>query len=422
MGRMRLSGRGAYTRNSLMGGEVPYVSNPKIGGDLATQIRHREYLGDISVVIPAGRTLSEWQLVGAPFGYPINPGMSETFPWLSNVAERYIQYTVNGMVVEYISTSGAAVGSSSNQSLGSVSLAVQYDSILPPYTSKSAMLNDQSSVSGLPFNNHILGIECAPQQTTLTKQYIRNAEPPANADIRMYDLGQFYVAVDGIQCAVSETDTTVKLGELWVSYDIILLKASLALAPLPTPPIEDQGIFKCYAVGNYSVYGCLFPSVVWPAAGASSSPWTFVPVTNTLGATLTANLLTLPPIGVAGYQYLVMMQWATTTDGTAIATRSGTGPVLGLDIDVTNPNQWTVTNGFVSVAYGTFGGSNCNNTGGSTAPINQNIFKLGGTICLGVTDPELGVTLAMNGGTVLRSPNSGSGGMWSVTVYVVPTP
>ena len=421
MGRMRhpLRGRGAYVRNSLMGNGVPYVANPKIGGDLATQIRHREYLGDIAVTIPAGQTLSQWELVGSPSGYPINPGMNTTFPWLASVAGQYIQYSINGMVVEYITTSGSAVGASSNQSLGSVSLAVQYDSILPPYTSKSQMLNDQSSVSGVPFTNQILGIECAPQQTTLTKQYLRNDVPPANSDIRMYDLGTFYVATDGIQCAPSDSPTTVKLGELWVSYDIILMKASLSLSGGydPTPGVPEKRV-AFNATGSFATNPCAFPTTVWPHTG-----WTVnTSNTNLTGASLTDDTLTLPPIGgtdIYDHQryYAIAVNWEGTTTTTVIASQSRGAADAPMDLGVYQPTNWAITNGVI-VNSAKWGSDGYTNASGTLPGITINITKLGGVFYVLPTDNTQPVVLTLhNVGLNLPSPTTGTG-VWGVNVWV----
>ena len=284
----------------MMGGP-PTVANRKIGGELATQVRHREYIGDISVTLPPGTGVvtADWQIVKGPLA--INPGMPELFPWLSGVAGHYVQYEINGMICEYISTSGSAIGASANQSIGSVSLACQYDSLLGAYNSKQEMLNDQMAVSGVPYVNHILGIECQPQQSVLTKQYIRTRAVPDGADPRMYDLGQVYVAVDGIQ---GTAGSTVTLGELWVSYDVILLKSSLS----QQPPLGDGSSLSCGLVGSRTASsaegsvpnwgtGNLFISSYGPTYNRL---WDFIGVQLTADFTTQRNVLTLPDITTFG--------------------------------------------------------------------------------------------------------------------------
>nr|QKV51302.1 putative capsid protein [Crucivirus sp.] len=217
----QVTGWGSYkiNQNNLLTNDPPMVANKKLyGGDLATVIRHREFIGDVkSGPLPAGATSTEFNL---NYELPINPGLPATFPWASAVAGNYIQYSINGMLVEFVTTSGNAV-SSTNSALGSVNLACQYDSILPSYANKQQMLAEEHAVSGVPSCNLILPIECAPNQTTITKLYVRSGGTPVGTDIRMYDLGRISCATSGCQAP------DVTLGELWVTYDITLFKASL---------------------------------------------------------------------------------------------------------------------------------------------------------------------------------------------------
>lgn len=413
----RVSGKGRYRvkRNSLVpvGGLVPHVFNPKIGGELATQVRHREYLGDVEVTIPTGQTNAGWQLVGPEGGYPLNPGMSETFPWLSQIASRYIQYTINGMIIEYVSTSGAAVGSSNNQSIGSVAVAVQYDSILAPYSTKSEMLNDQSAVTGVPYTNLALGVECAPQLTTLTKQYIRTGAPPLNTDIRMYDLGTAYVAVDGIQCAMSNTPTTVKLGELWVSYDVILMKASLAL----DAPDETIG-------NDYSIFRNI--STAWSGTDAWQTqrifPGSVHVVRNDLGVTMngTGGLI-LPPIVDPTKSYEIEMFWYTQPDfnGTLEAVSPA---VVQAGINYGYNLLWDCGNCVVNSNAPSTPWSNNTSAKNSSALVvstyvNQSSYM--GTLV--VTPINVNAPCTFSSTTNLGVVPSGGQGGWGLRVMVVPT-
>lgn len=308
----------------MMGGP-PTVANRKVGGELSTQVRHREYIGDISVTIPAGAgvQVAPWQIVQGPLA--INPGVYDLFPWLSGVAAHYLQYEINGMVIEYVSTSGAAVGASANQSIGSIGMAVQYDSIQPPYASKQEMLNDQMAVSGAPYANLLLGVECAPQLTPLTKQYVRTAPPPPGTDQRLYDLGQVYVAVDGIQ---GTGGTTVTLGELWVSYDVILMKSTLTEVeppPIPGPPVPTECPLTYIEglVGTSGVFN--WGSQVWDVGSGGSQ----VNHYNTLGVIPTSNnLLTFPVLGsrFGTYIFQVDLTFSNAVQGNSPAPIVTGGP------------------------------------------------------------------------------------------------
>jgi len=202
------TGWGAYKvhHNSIMA-DIPVVSNPHKEG--ATQIRHREYIGD---VLSSGSFNVQYKL-------PINVGQQPTFPWASVVGQAYQQFQINGMLFEFVSSSGDTT--SGNTNLGTICMATQYDSVLPPFTTKQQMLNQEFSTSAKPSVNSLHPIECAPNQTSIPLLYTRTQVVPAGTDQRLYDLGQFYLATEGQQ-----VDNQV-LGELWVTYDILLYKPML---------------------------------------------------------------------------------------------------------------------------------------------------------------------------------------------------
>lgn len=174
-------------------------------------VRHREYLGD--VITSSSANTFQVQT------YNINPGLSATFPWLSQVCgSSFQQYRINGMIFEYRSMSADALNST-NTALGSVVMATDYDSADAAFTSKAQMENTEFGVSCKPSSCMVHAIECARNQTAVSEQYIRAFSVPSGADIRLYDLGKFYIATAGFQ------GTSVNVGELWVSYDITLFKA-----------------------------------------------------------------------------------------------------------------------------------------------------------------------------------------------------
>lgn len=236
-----MTGWGSYklSHNSLVP-DIPRIANPKSEG--ATQIRHCEYIGDV-----LSSTLFQVQ-----YALPVNAGMPSTFPWASAIANNFTQYQVNGMIFEFRTTSGDATGS--NTSLGEVMMATNYDSVLPPFTTKQQMLNQEFSISVKPSNNAIHPIECAPHQTSIELLYTRSQPSPSNTDIRLYDLGQFFLATQGNQ---SDGQT---LGELWISYDILLYKPLLGGDAGVSPPVS--GAVSHFRLNNSVQNGGCFTGAV----------------------------------------------------------------------------------------------------------------------------------------------------------------
>lgn len=207
-----LFGFGEYkvNRNSLMtkGGptapnDPPIVSNTTGG----TRIQHREYIQDIT-----GST--SFNILT----FPVQPGIATTFPWLSSVAGAFEEYILHGILFEFKSTSADALNST-NTALGTVIMATEYNPLHGAFTSKRDMENYVYSTSSPPSVSALHPIECARDVTVLSELFVRNV-PMTGADLRFSDLGLFQIATVGMQAAAV-------IGELWVTYDIELLKPKL---------------------------------------------------------------------------------------------------------------------------------------------------------------------------------------------------
>ena len=186
-------------------------------------IRHREYIGDIY----SGVAGSTGNPAPSPFkiqSFSINPGLLETFPWLANVAGRFEEYSIEGMLFEYKSMySDAAV--QLGGSLGSVIMATSYNAAKPLFASKIEMENYEFAMSSKPSVSMCHPIECARGQTPLNELYVRTSNQNiVDQDIKMYDLGRFQIASQGIPVSGS----SASLGELWVTYQIRFLKPRIS--------------------------------------------------------------------------------------------------------------------------------------------------------------------------------------------------
>lgn len=205
-------GHGDYTikTNSITGTDAV----PMFGGN-GTRVKNKEFIKDISSSATAGLFKLE--------RFRINPADSNTFPWLSEVAEQFSEYRLHGLMFEYKTTSADALNST-NTALGTVVMATQYNAYEEPFNNKQFMENSTYACSTKPSCNLIHGIECArfenPQEVMYTA-----AGTPSEGDLRMYDLGTFSIATVGLQ------GTSVTVGELWVTYDCEFLKPREITSP-----------------------------------------------------------------------------------------------------------------------------------------------------------------------------------------------
>jgi len=212
-GISRYLGFGDYTvsSNSLVDKSSNSVPMMHSVGTSVT-VRHKEYLGDVLTSSTARqfRNLS----------YPINPGVPQTFPWLSGIASAYTEYEFKGLVFHFQTTAGEYSGSG-DVAVGSVMMATKYRSTDKPFTSKLELLNEFFSTSSKVADSSAHAIECAPNQTVLGSRYVRNAPTDIIGDEKFYDLGEFNIATIGV------AGSSINVGELWVTYEVVLRKPRL---------------------------------------------------------------------------------------------------------------------------------------------------------------------------------------------------
>lgn len=200
-------GFGAYsvTKNSLSEHTVAQVPVMHSSGE-AFRITNREFLCDITGT--EGFFNREFYL---------NPGNDVTFPWLSRVAANFQQYEIMGCMVHYRPTSSSVNPSGGSVALGTVIMTANYNCTEPPFTNKPEMEANVWTISGRPSDAMTLPIECASHMSTLTDLYVRNGAVPGGTDPHFYDFAT-------VQIATSGTSAAATLGELWITYDIVLIK------------------------------------------------------------------------------------------------------------------------------------------------------------------------------------------------------
>jgi len=212
-------GTGAYhgggmATNSLINppsNPVPmFASAP--GEDGALAITHKEYVQDIT-----GSSLF------VNNGYPINPGDPALFPWLSQIAANYDEYEFHGLIFHY-RTVTTDLSTTSSQ-LGTVMMAVNYNGAAPLFKTKQELLQYVGSKDVKISQDLAFGVECDPKQNGLGPiLYVAvNGSVPVGEDPKTYFLGQF-------QIATNQTVTTGQIGELWVTYKVVLRKPKLSVA------------------------------------------------------------------------------------------------------------------------------------------------------------------------------------------------
>lgn len=228
------SGQGEYVANQLVDEPTPIPSFVASPDGSTIRISHKEYIGD--VFAPDSNDVFQ------NTAYSINPGIERTFPWLSQIAANYDEYTIHQLMFSYRST--VADFASASGQVGQVIMATIYNAASEPFSDKAQMMQYDSSMSCKTSESMIHGVECDPAKISgPLGRFVRVNPTLTGQDINQYDHGLFNVAV-------TETPSTYAnqaMGELWISYTIELRKPKfftnrgLAIS---------RDIFACSATGT----------------------------------------------------------------------------------------------------------------------------------------------------------------------------
>lgn len=309
--------------NTLSNGASP----PQFGFDgRKTIVRHREYIQDIY----SAPNLVNNYTPFSPYVFSINVGLLSTFPWLaSGIGSSYEQYVVKGMIFEFKSTSCDALNST-NTGLGTIIMATQYNSASANFVNKQQMENYEFAQSCKPSESMLHIIECARNETPITELYVRTGAVPTGQDQRLYDLGDFTIASIGQQAQ------NVNLGELWVTYEIELLKPKLILGEF-----GDDLLYAHYYASSGITTSAYFGTTPLPTASTNF----FV--------TLTGTTITFPANITEG-NYLInysVIGSLGSPVGPTIAVTSGCTALKIYNNGANYQASQTASGNFVSQAY-----------------------------------------------------------------------
>lgn len=159
-----------------------------------TTIAHRAYLAPIT------NTLA--YTVGA---FAVNPGLSQTFPWLHRVARRYEEYRFKKLRFEFRSVAATSTA-------GVVMLSFDYDAADAAPTSKQSQAQTVPSVEC----NAWAGIDLSVPVGSIPWKYVRAGILGSNLDVKTYDAGQLFISTIYGPGSVA--------GELYVEYEVELRK------------------------------------------------------------------------------------------------------------------------------------------------------------------------------------------------------
>jgi len=260
----------------MMGSQIPEMVGD---GKRDSIFRHRECIGTVT---------SSQGFQTVPFFF--NPGLPQSFPWLSTVASAYSQYKVLGAIVEYEHTIDNLT---TNDASGDVVLSPRYNLSDAAPVNIIEAINTEGSVPGNPTENLLLGVECDPSLHQISMLNLRAGAVPTGEIEQLCDHCIIDVSNYG------QADANAQIGRVFVTYEVQMYN-KIAVDSLNGETLSDHF------------------HLVNPAAVATFGTPTADPTCSLGGKIVTGNYEF--PTYVTGGNWLVVLEAA---GGTIAASASG---------------------------------------------------------------------------------------------------
>lgn len=182
------------TKRKAKAPRINYASNG------SCRVSHREYLQDV---------LSSNAFTTTK--YHVNPGLKESFPWLSALANRFESYLFHKLRFEFCTEAATT-------EIGTVLLTLDYDPLDPAPLDKTQALAYADAVRSPPWSDCVF--IASSKDLRKMKTYFTRSSHLDVVDLTTKDTGNLYVCTQG-QTAVRT------IGELWVEYEVELMTPQL---------------------------------------------------------------------------------------------------------------------------------------------------------------------------------------------------
>lgn len=228
------------------------------------RVVHRELLGNVSGAATTAFTLSST--------FALNPGLTATFPWLSNIAQNWETYHFSKLRFCYYTRTGTGTA-------GSVIMAPDYDAADVVPASENIVSSYEDVQENAPYRDIVCTLRPQAMHSMGSKKFIRVGALSANQDIKTYDVGNFFI------CVV-DSGGAVPWGKVWVEYDVTFY----------TPQLLPTGV-------SFSGVGLLFNNIGTSAAAIFGTPANQI-IQGGLAPSGAGNVLTFSN-AVIGQEYLI---------------------------------------------------------------------------------------------------------------------
>jgi hypothetical protein len=294
-------------------------------------VTHREFVREIT-----GSTTFSSQT------FDICPTNEEAFPWLRIIALAYEQYEFLGLLACYVPSSGDAIASTNN-ALGTIQIATEYDVSRPAFASKSELEQSLFVTSDKPSEHQIHPVECNPNRDTINARYMegpfraRYAAVGNTASTVAYpDVENNLRCTGRLQISTSGQQAVTTIGDFWWAYKVKFSK------PRGLPPGALGGYLSVSCGATTQITGDVqFKNAIIMANSTSG--------TNSIGFNTALTGLTFT--GLRPGTVIDLMFTAGRTSGTTAGYTMGTptyvscGAVLGLFQNTSSPSSDYIVSG-----------------------------------------------------------------------------
>lgn len=200
-------------------GFVNRTRAPKINGSGTTKtVIHREIIAVVNGCVDF-----------TAVSLPLNPGLRDTFQWLSSESTTYEMYRWNMLSFEY-------EPSTTTVNTGAVMLAIDFDSSDVDPATENELMNHCDAVSGPPWSALLYRTAKINFDRQFPNKFCRFGELTTGQDIHAFDLGKLIIA------SVGQTSTDI-IGRIYATYSVTF--------QIPALPMNGlRGLFRIFRISN----------------------------------------------------------------------------------------------------------------------------------------------------------------------------
>jgi hypothetical protein len=164
---------------------------------------------------------------------PLNPGIDETFSWLSNIAINWERYKFHRLSFHYLTRVAST-------NTGSVILSPDYDPADAKPVDEITALSYADAREDVVWKDVDIFLKVPSLDGGRKDHFVRTGPLGPNLDVKSYDSGTLFVCVDA-------TVTSTLLGKLFVDYDVEFFTPQL---PPTGDPLVGSSVVSFGGAGN----------------------------------------------------------------------------------------------------------------------------------------------------------------------------